>query len=90
LRHVAPYEAVEEPGSDPPCFAVIQDDSSRNVTVVEAPSGGSGREPEGAPTTADDALKLAIRFAVDAGDYEQASALLEVARRVAARVIGER
>jgi hypothetical protein len=31
--------------------------------------------------TADDALRLAIKLAVDAGDYDRAAALLEVARR---------
>jgi hypothetical protein len=31
--------------------------------------------------TADDALRLAIKLAVDAGDYDRAAALLEVAKR---------
>jgi hypothetical protein len=32
------------------------------------------------PTTVDDALRLAITLAVDAGDYERAGALLEIAK----------
>jgi hypothetical protein len=37
----------------------------------------------GAPTTSEEALKLAIKLAVDAGEYDRATALLEVARRMA-------
>ncbi len=33
-----------------------------------------------APTTSEDALKLAIKLAVDAGEYERADALIEVAK----------
>jgi hypothetical protein len=32
------------------------------------------------PTTSDGALRLAIKLAVDAGEYERAAALLEVLR----------
>lgn len=31
----------------------------------------------GAPTTAEEALKLAIKLAVDGGEYERAAALLD-------------
>jgi len=34
--------------------------------------------------TADDALRLAITLAVEAGDYDRATALLEIAKRSAA------
>jgi len=34
-----------------------------------------------APATSNDALRLAIKLAVDAGEYERAAALLDVARR---------
>jgi hypothetical protein len=33
------------------------------------------------PRTSDDAIKLAIKLAVDAGEYERATALLDVAKR---------
>jgi hypothetical protein len=42
-----------------------------------------GDAPAGPPMTSDDALRLAIKLAVDAGDFERATALLEVARRMA-------
>jgi hypothetical protein len=32
------------------------------------------------PTTVDDALRLAIKLAVDTGDYARAKTLLEIAR----------
>jgi hypothetical protein len=35
------------------------------------------------PTTADDAIRLAIKLAVDASDYERAAALLDVVRHMA-------
>jgi hypothetical protein len=35
------------------------------------------------PTSSDEALKLAIKLAVDAGEYERATALIEVAKRIA-------
>lgn len=38
-----------------------------------------------APMTSNDALRLAIKLAVDAGDFERATTLLEVARRMASR-----
>jgi hypothetical protein len=37
---------------------------------------------ETAPSTSDDALKLAIKLAVDADDYERAGTLLDVAKRL--------
>jgi hypothetical protein len=35
------------------------------------------------PMTSDNAFRLAITLAVDAGDFDRATALLEVARRLA-------
>jgi hypothetical protein len=37
------------------------------------------------PSTSDEAIKLAIKLAVDAGDFERAAALLDVAKRTAPR-----
>jgi hypothetical protein len=64
---------------------VQHDDSSRIVTAHEArPYGASDgvdlRRPS-VPTSVDDALRLAIRLAVEAGDYDRAAALLAIARR---------
>jgi len=39
-------------------------------------------------TTGDDALHLAIELAVDARDYERASALIEIARRTPPKTAG--
>ncbi len=66
------------------CFPVLPDDSSRNVTAP----GANGNDPPTpivgpSPTTSDDAIKLAIKLAVDAGEYERAAALLDVAKRTA-------
>jgi hypothetical protein len=63
---------------------VSPDDSSRNVTEKRAefnPANATAAEPP--PATSDDAIKLAIKLAVDAGDYERASALIDVAKRTA-------
>jgi hypothetical protein len=60
------------------------DDSSRNVTAKGAePNDANTSASEPTPTTSDDAIKLAIKLAVDAGEYERAAALLEVAKRTA-------
>lgn len=60
---------------------MCDDDSSGNVTAA----GGEREAADTAPSettvaslTADGALRLAITLAVEAGDYERASALLEV------------
>jgi hypothetical protein len=81
---------------DPACFTVHRDDSSRNVTAESgeradsrdvagdaAPNGIGSVDARGAlvPTTSDEALRLAIKLAVNAGEYERAAALLEVAKR---------
>jgi hypothetical protein len=72
-------------GRDPACFTVPQDDSSGNVTPARAEcthaSEGVDASPKVAPMSADEALRLAIKLAVDAGDYERAAALLSVLKR---------
>jgi hypothetical protein len=75
-------EGVASADRDSPCFPVRQDDSSRNVTEERAecnPPGAAHAEPS--PSTSDDAIKMAIKLAVDAGEYERAAALLDVAKR---------
>ena len=68
---------------DSACFTVRQDDSSRNVTEkhVEGkdilPPAETAASPQ-VPATSDGALRLAIKLAVDAGEYERAGALLDV------------
>ncbi len=46
-------------------------------------AGSDTRAPLGepTPTTSAEAIKLAIKLAVDAGEYERAAALLDVAKR---------
>jgi hypothetical protein len=70
---------------DPPCFTVRQDDSSGNVTETGAEctsaSGWVNARLNGTPASADDALRLGIKLAIDAEDYERASTLLDVLKR---------
>ena len=47
----------------------------------QVPDGISSEATTMARLTADDALRLAITLAVEAGDYERATALLEVLKR---------
>jgi hypothetical protein len=76
-------------------FTVIQNDSSRKVTDKRVDCKGPDSVPpleihpevatavdarSSAPTTSGEALHLAIKLAVDAGEYERAAALLEVAK----------
>jgi hypothetical protein len=77
-----------------------QDDSSGNVTAKNG-ERSDARDVAGevvrrevrpadargalAPTTSDEALRLAIKLAVDAGQYERAASLIEVARRTTAK-----
>jgi hypothetical protein len=72
-------------GRDPACFTVPRNDSSGNVTPARAEcthaSEGAGAPPKQAPMSADEALRLAIKLAVDAGDYERAAALFSVLKR---------
>jgi hypothetical protein len=100
LREVASQSGSQGVDRDPGCFSLLQDDSSRNVTAKSAertdardPAGGSPERVVGpaddrgahAPTTSDQALRLAIKLAVDAGEYERAATLVEVARRMATK-----
>jgi len=64
---------------------VRQDDSSGNVTETGAEctsaSGWVNARLNGTPASADDALRLGIKLAIDAEDYERASTLLDVLKR---------
>ena len=56
----------------------------QNASTDRSARGGpqmAADERSTAPTTADDALHLAIVLALDASDYERASALIEIAKR---------
>jgi hypothetical protein len=64
----------------------LQNDSSQNVTEKHVGcrrrEGGVAAEsaPPGAPSTSTEAVRLAIKLAIDAGEYGRASALLGVLR----------
>jgi hypothetical protein len=77
-----PCDGIEGADRDPACFTVRQDDSSRIVTRESAEctcgASGSKHRTSAVPANADEALRLAIKLAVDAGEFERASALLEV------------
>lgn len=96
MRAVATDESTTSVEYKAACFAVRQADSSRSVTEkrAERTDLGDSAEPAAcsqvapgvgardvAPATSDDALRLAIKLAVDAGEYERASALIDVAKR---------
>jgi hypothetical protein len=83
---------------DPACFTVLQDDSSRKVTGNDAECTGSSTVPETTarsqgPVTSDEALRLAVKLAVDEGDLDRVAALVEVLRSWMAKstaIIGHR
>jgi hypothetical protein len=58
---------------------VAGDETRTRVERAEAPPG--------APTSSEDALKLAISLAVQSGDLDTASVLLEVAKRTRRRTV---
>ncbi len=63
-RHEKPRECVQSTRSE--------GSSSTGPHLAVGPRSG--------PTTVDDALRLAIKLAVEAGDYARAGALLEIAK----------
>ena len=62
--------------TDPP---TVPETVARHEVRPEVAPPTAPAEPS--PSTSDDAIKLAIKLAVDAGEYERAAALLEVAKR---------
>ena len=91
LHHDAPFGVGNVTPHDPPCFTVLRDDSSRNVVEkhVEYKQLGLSLPPipntsPQAPLTSDDALRLAIKLAIDAGEYERAGTVLDILRRATA------
>ena len=82
---------VAPPGVEPRSAAesaAIRIDSRQDArTRVDV----SAREPVGvgpsetAPSSSDDALKLAIKLAVEAGDYDRAATLIGVAKQLMKR-----
>ena len=71
-------------GADSPCVTLGRDESSRIVAAPAAVrTSAEGPEATGAagiPRTGDAALRLAIKLAVDEGDFDRAAALLGVIR----------
>ncbi len=59
---------------DPACFTVHQDESSRNVASETEVM--MTRSPM--PTSSDEAIRLAIKMAVGAGEFERATMLIGV------------
>jgi hypothetical protein len=45
---------------------------------------GDAAGPE-VPTTSDEALRLAVKLAIDAGEYDRAAAVVDLLRRTSAR-----
>jgi hypothetical protein len=84
LRAFGASEGPADQDRDPGCFPVLPNDSSRNVTANGAEcSDPRTSDHEPSPTTSDAAIKVAIKLAVEAAEYERAAALLEVAKRTA-------
>ena len=80
---------------DSRCSEVIRRETSRERMQNAATARSLRAEPRRAVeetsvtlTTGDDALHLAIELAVDARDYERASALIEIARRTPPKTAG--
>ncbi len=71
---------------DPACFAGCQNEASGIDTEIRAEhtEGKTGPEP-GPCSQVVAAIRAAIKVAVDAGDYERAAALLEIATGTGAR-----
>ena len=72
--------------SDHACFSVPSDDSSGIVTEKRAEctdreTGEQAAAEREVPRTSDDALRLAIKLAIDAGEYERAAVVLGELRR---------
>ena len=85
LRHDEAQVGYEDLAVDSRCFTVRQDDSSGNVrrSCAECtgplPSSRTTASLE-VPATSEEALRLAIKLAVDAGESEWAAGVLDVLR----------
>jgi hypothetical protein len=77
LRHDESQVGDDDLAIDSRCFTVRRDDSSGNVrrSCVDCmgplPSSRTAASPE-VPATSEEALRLAIKLAVDAREYERA------------------
>ena len=90
LRHDESQVAYEDLAVDSRCFTVRRDDSSGNVRrscaecMGPPPSCRTAASPE-VPATSDGAQRLAVKLAVDAGEYERAAVVLDELRRTTTR-----
>ena len=78
-----PYSLLQNTThGDSRCTEVISRESSSPgaATTARSPEPEDVATRSAAPTTWDGALRLAIKLAVDAGEYERAAALLDVAK----------
>ena len=91
MRHDESRVGYEDLAVDSRCFTVRRDDSSGNVRRPCAHCTGSlpasriAASPE-VPATSEEALRQAVKLAVDAGEYERAAGVLDVLRRTARSV----
>ena len=66
---------------DLPCAEPNRHESSEPEPASAPSPSRMASSEQFVPSTAEEALHLAIKLALDAGEYERAAALLEVARR---------
>jgi hypothetical protein len=57
--------------------------TEKAVECTERPDSGQDVTGPQVPTTSDDALRLAVKLAVDAGEFDRAAAVLDVLRHTA-------
>ncbi len=84
LRALIPSGQSRTDNDDPARFTVRQCESSRNVKEIDVERiierGHGNRAASAAATDLENAIRTVIKLAVDAGDYERAAALLEIAK----------
>ncbi len=92
IPHAGNFNVVDDVHeNDPLRFTVIQDDSSSIVSaekaivqaqplMAEAINDRVAAPAGRVPTTVDEALRLAIKLAVDAGEYDRVLALTNILR----------
>ncbi len=69
------------------CFSLSPDDETRRDTRKDAECTTRDDGPIGAPATAADALRMAVKLALDAGDLDAAADALALLRRMQPRPV---
>jgi hypothetical protein len=84
-RDVGESQGSEGDDPDPACFTALQNDSSGIVNDVRAECitavGERDRAARTIPAAVESALRIAIKLAVEAGEYGCAKALLQLIER---------